>query len=258
MTEEQDVTQKTPEAEVKTPESEEHKPQVTAEELQKQLTELQETSQKNEENWKTAQRDGSKKQTEIQRLREQLQSNDSQSDMMKALVAMMAQNQNKTSDELTEEIKQQQPDLLKQFEQIQQASERKREIDRATNRIKAIQERTEALGIKGEDYKVIRAFAQAGEYDDAESRLEQLETATKPPEEPEESEDDRVKRLATEKFEAMVKERGLLTQDPGIPSASSGTITKEILERRRSEPGFRKWFAENEEEIDKLHGEGRL
>jgi len=202
---------------------EEPKPQVTIEELQKQLTELQETSQRNEDNWKNEVRVKTKKDTEIQQLREKLSGNESQSDMIKALIAMMASQKNQLTDEFAEEVKAQQPDLMKQYEQIVEASAKKRQLDNMMSRIRTVQERTEALGLQGDDYDVVRAFAEAGQFDKAETRLDRLEAAkqTKPPEAPRESDDDRVERLAAERLKAELDRRGLLTQDTGSPSASA-------------------------------------
>lgn len=198
------------------------KPEITVEGLQKELSLAQETSQKNEDNWKNEVRVKTKKDQEIQRLREQLSGNESQSDMIKALIAMQASQKNQSPEDITDTIKTQQPDLLKQYEQIVKSSERKRELDRATNRIKTVQDRTEALKVEGDEYDIIRAFATAGEYDKANQRLDAIETAkqTKPPES-KETEDERVERLAEQKLKAKLEEKGLLTQDAGTPSAST-------------------------------------
>ena len=199
----------------------EGKPEITIGELQQELARLKGDSEKLDANWKSAQRDSSKKELTIQQLREQLSSNESQSDMVKALIAMMAGQKNQPAEEFAEEVKTQQPDLLKQYEQIVKSSEKKRQLDRATNRIRTVQERAEALDIQGEDYDIVRAFAEAGQFEKAEKKLAKLEEAkqTKPPEEkPKETEDERVERLATAKLKAELDKRGLLTQDSGTPS----------------------------------------
>lgn len=199
---------------------EEAKPSI--EELQAQLAALSETSTQLEGKLKQEQRTTGGQSTTIQRLREQLEGNESQSDMVKALVAMMASQKNQPTEEFTEEVKAQQPDLLKQYEKIVAASDKKRQLDRVTNRIKTVQERTDALGLQGEDYDIVRAFAEAGQFDKAEARLDKLAEVkqTKPPE-PKEGEDERVERLATERLKAELEKRGLLTQDTGGPSASA-------------------------------------
>lgn len=207
---------------------EEDKPQVTIEELQKQLGTLQETSNKNEENWKGAQRDSSKKELTIQQLREQVSSNESQGDMIKALITMMATQKNQPTEEFTEEVKTRQPDLLKQYEQIVESSGKKRQLDSAANRIKTVQERTVALGVQGDEYDIIKAFAEAGQYDKADARLDKVSEVkqTKPPEN-KESEDSVDKKVA-EKLKAELEKRGLLTQDTGAPSASAKTRSQKI------------------------------
>lgn len=245
------------EGEVTSSEAEPEKDKPTLEELQKQITNLQENSGRFEENWKNEQRVSSKKEVDNQRLREQLSSNESQSDMNKVLIAMMANQRNQPVEELAEEVKTQQPDLLKQYEQIVKTSERKRELDRATNRIKTVQDRTVALGIQGEEYDIIRAFAEAGQFDKADKRLETLEDAkqTKPPEEPKESEDDRVERLAVAKAKEMLGDK--LTQDTGAPSASGGLsgMDARTIKEKMSDPV---WFKEHESEVDQLYKEGKF
>ncbi len=236
---------------------EEPKP-PTVEELQTELASAKENSTKFESNWKDAQRVSSKKDTENQRLREQLTGNESQSDMNKVLVAMIASQRNQPTEELAEEIKAQQPDLLKQYEQIVEASEKKRQLDHAVSLIKTVQERTEALGLQGDDYEIVRALAEAGQFDKAEKRLDKLEEAkqTKPPE-PKESDDEKVERLANEKLQAELKERGLLTQDTGSPSASgslSGMGAGDIKEKMK-DPA---WFKEHESEVDDLYKSGKF
>ncbi len=218
---------------------EEVKPEVTLEELQKQLAALQETSQKNETNWKEAERVKTRLGQENQGLREGQNSRDSQDNMIKALIAVMANQKNQPAEEFTEEVKTQQPDLLKQFEVISKASDDQRKLDNATGRIKSIQGRTEALKLEGDDYELVKAFAEGGQYDKAEGKLDKLEAvSTKPPE----VKDDVEKQVA-EKLKAELESRGLLTQDTGTPSASSmnrkakikafgeGTISMEEYEK---------------------------
>jgi len=200
----------------------------TVEELQKELASAKENSTKFESNWKDAQRVSSKKDTENQRLREQLTGNESQSDMIKALIAMMAQQKNQPAEEFAEEVETSQPDLLKQYEEITKRAEQKRLLDGARVRVKGIQDRTEELGVKGEEYKVIRALARNGQYEEAEFMLTKVASAPKEPTKPKETEDERVERKTAEKLKAELKERGLLTQDTGKPSASTKTRKAKI------------------------------
>lgn len=212
---------------------EQPKPEVTVEQLQEQLSVIQRERETFETNWKNEQRVKSKKDQEIQRLREQLTSNESQSSINKALIAMMASQKSQSSDEFEAEVKTKQPDLMKQYEQIVTEATKKQELARATSQIRAIQERTEALGIKGDDYDVIRAFATAGEYDKAEARLDRLEN-TKPPE-PKESDDVRIERLANERAKAILLEKGVLNQDTGAPSASATSTGRAYDQYARGE-----------------------
>jgi len=95
----------------------------TVEELQAKLAQVESDSKQKlaqlEENLKNESRAKSKRETENQQLRERLDSNASQEDMLKALIAVVANQQNKSSDVFEEEVKSQQPDLMKQFDEIQ-------------------------------------------------------------------------------------------------------------------------------------------
>ena len=229
MTKEGQVTQQEPMAEVVVEpevvepikEPEQIKPEVNLEELQKQLTELQKTSQKYEDNWKNESRVKAKKDLEIQRLRERLTSTESQEAMLKALIAVVAQQRGQPEDLLEGEVRQQQPDLVKQYEKIQEESKKKREIDTLNSRAESIRRDVESLGLTPNDdeYEVIRLAVRAGELDKAEIRLNKIREAKQviPPTEPKpDAEQEFQKRLRAE-----LEKRGLLTQDTGGPSASA-------------------------------------
>ena len=218
-----------PEVEEVTPETEETTPEP--EDLQKQLAALQEQTRQLEENWKVAQRDSSKKNLENQRLREQLARNESQEAMLQALIAVVAQQQQKSPEDLEGEVKRQQPDLVKQYQSIRDNLTKERQKTELTAKIRDIQDRTEALGLKpdNDDYEVIRAFAEAGQFDKAERRLAKLESAkeTKPPE-PKETEEQRIERLAAEKAKQMLGDR--LKQDSGSPAGGGKRVTVAQIE----------------------------
>ena len=229
------------------------KTEPTVEELGKQITELQETSQKMEDNWKKQEVVSSRKEQTIQQLREQVSSNESQSDMNKVLVAMIADRRNQPTEELTEEIKANQPDLKKQWEQIVETSDKKRQLDRLANQVKTVQERADSIGVKGEEYDIIRAFTEAGHFDKANKRLDNLEGQTKPAEEKKETEDDRVERLANDKATAILKGKGLLTQYTGSPSSGGKIYTRESLKNMSVEE-----YREHSKEIDEAYLQGRI
>jgi len=209
-------------------------PQITVEELQAQLAQLQETSKQFEENWKREQRVGSQKEVKFQQLQEQLVSNESQSNIVKALIATIAQQKGQPAETFEEEIKEKQPDLLKQYEEISKQVEQQRQIREMTSRIKDIQERTEnLLTPQDDDYEVIRAFAEAGKFDKADARLNKIEQAKQT--KPIEADEDRIQRLADEKLRQELEKRGLLTQETGGPSASASSRAEKIAKYARGE-----------------------
>ncbi len=223
-----DVPPIEPEAIVDTETPEEPpKPEVTLEEVQKQVGELTGNLTKAEENWKNAQRDSSKKQDTIQNLREQLQSNDSTSTLNKALVALMSQQKGQPAEEFAEEVKQNSPDLVKQFEATVAKIDGEQQAKRMTTRLREVQQRTEAVGLtpKDDDYDVIQTFAEAGKFGKVEKMLDKLEESKQAPKaetkKSEETEDEKVNRLVQEGLRKEMEKKGLLTQEDGGPSASA-------------------------------------
>ncbi len=135
-------------------------PEVSLQETNKALTDR---LKQLEDNWKNSDRVNTKKEQEIQRLKEQLENNESQANITKALIAMMAERQGRDSDDVESEVKQKQPNLLAQFEKLQKEQETKK----AYAKITALQRRTESLGLKPEDdeYVIIKSLATEGKYD---------------------------------------------------------------------------------------------
>jgi len=174
MTEEQKVEPEVVEA-VPT---EEDKP-LSIEELQSQIAKLQETSRTFEDNWKNEARSKTKKDQEIQKLREQISTQQTNDDIIKALVATMAQAKGQPADEFEEEVKAKQPDLLKQYEQIASKTKADREKSAYLNSLASVQTRTESLlKPSDDDYDVIRALAEAGKFQAAEKILDRIEQKT--------------------------------------------------------------------------------
>jgi len=168
-----------------------------------------------EENWKNEQRVSSKKEQDIQQLKREIDSLRSDKELSQSLIAMLANQQGKSEEEVTEEISSKKPNLLSQYQALQNTQE-------ATRRVRQLQQRTDALGLdpQSEDYLDIRDWAQAGRYDRAEARLSKLEKAKK--ETPKETEEERITRLAEERVKKIAEEKGLLTTDTSGPSGGAG------------------------------------
>jgi len=190
--------------------------------LQGNLAQLEKQAKTFEDNWKNQEKATSRKEQEIQRLRDQVANNDSQQNMIKALIATMANRQNVPEEEFEQTVKKQQPDLLKQFEEMEKQAMQKRQVTEFQRKINDIQDKTEALGLKAgdEDYEVVQAFAIAGKFDKAESKLQKLEAKdkTEPPKETK-------SELSEEEKAKIVKEyldkEDLLKQETGKPSGGS-------------------------------------
>ena len=229
--------------------------QPTLEALQKQLAELSENSKKLEENWKNEQRVSSKKEQELQRLREQTSNIDANSDMMKALVAVIAQQKQESADVFEDEVKQKQPDLLKAYDEIAKKSKQQRDVERLSAKLREIQADTETLGLKegSDDYDFIKAMAESGKFDKAEQRLEKLKGVKQvaPTEKPAETEEQKIERLVNDKLKAILGDK--LKQDGGTPSGGTATFTAEQIASMSTEE-----YKEKRADIMKAYSEGKV
>lgn len=212
----------------------------TPEELAQQL---QDRLQEMETGLKGEQRAGVRKSEEIQQLKEQLDSLRSDKELTQSLIAVMAQQQGKSEEELTEGIKADKPNLLQQYQTITRQQEAQRKVN-------SFQRRTEALGLTedSDDFWAIRDAVEAGKYDRAESKLKKLEKAKaetpegepEPPKETEEEKATKHKKEIDEAARKMLEEKGLLTTEIGGPSGSSIAPTNEELDRMTPDE-YAKW-----------------
>ncbi len=159
----------------------------------------------------------------------------------KILAAMIAEK-----GEVTDGDPSQKQDYLKKFEDIQKNVETKRTQDaEKAKRDAQIAEwqtkadetkvRTESLGLTDEDeaYHEIRHLVTEGDFKLADIKLKKLESqkkAEKKAEKPNETDDQRIERLADEKSKAYLQSKGAWKADTGVPSGSGkGKLTAEMV-----------------------------
>jgi hypothetical protein len=199
-----------------------------------------------EQNWKDAQRVISKKDEEIQSLKDN-------QELWKAVIAVVAEKKGISEEEAETQIQQRKPNLLQQFDQIEQRRMQKQYLEKV-NSYKARVEGELNLRPGDDDYDIIQSLVVAGKFDKADKRIEAIKAKSSKPqptsEEPKETEEERVARKAKE---LLIKE-GLLAPEGGQPSAGGGQVfTKEQIKNMPI-----KEYEELKPEIDKARKEGRI
>jgi len=112
------------------------------------------------------------------------------------------------------------------------------------------------------ELKVVRNYFKSGNIDLAreaitmleemkESKVEEPKPEPKK-EEPKEAEEDRINRLVAEKFNAYLKEKGLLTPEGGVPAGSSSD--EQIRKNYRENPNDLKAYNDYQEYLKRRRG----
>jgi len=171
-----------------------------------------------EDNFKNEQRISSKKETELQTLRAELDGLRADRELSQSLLAIVAAQKGQPEDELGEEIRTKKPDLLAQYNTLRTRQEAQRKVS-------TYQRRVEALGLSpnDENYLDVRDLVIEGKYDRAEIRLKKLEAVKEePPKEKivEETLEERAEKLAEAKYLKRLEKEGLLETDTGSPAGS--------------------------------------
>jgi len=177
------------------------------------VAELTKKVQAMEENFKREQQISSKKELENKELKAQLSNRDSDRDLMKILVASMAEQKGVTEDEMDETLRVRKPDLLAQFEELEKTREIKRSQDAYNARANAIFEEVKHLPEDDENRDFVFTALMAGLPDKAETRIKKLKETPKPEPKPSEEE-------IAEAARAHLEKEGQLTNDLPIPSGT--------------------------------------
>jgi len=191
---------------------------------------------------------------EAQELRDRLSERESDREILKAVIAELAERKGVTEAEAESEIKRNKPDLLAKFNAIEANAQRRRMAEKAKSYQRIVEEELK-LKPSDDDYADIKAFVEAGKYDRAERRIEALKSRL-PAETPQEPPKESKKELSPEEKEEIAREylekKGYMKQETGSPSAAGKRIFTE------EEVSDLKFFSEHKKEIAEAQREGRI
>jgi hypothetical protein len=191
----------------------EQKPQESNEAYEQRLAKLEEDLKTSNSRWQSAQGIINKQKEEIESLRDN-------QELWKMLIGMRAQEMGSSEAEAEQDLQKKKPDFMQQANMVEKQLEAKR-IQSKINSYRSTVE--DELGLKpgDDDYETIQAFVIAGKFDRADKKIAAIKASKSDNPEPKkgETEAERIERLAEEKKNAYLKEKGLLTSEGGEPSA---------------------------------------
>ena len=213
---------------------------VTKEEYERLQAELQTADGR----WKTAQ-------GTINKLQEKIQGLEDNQELWKVLIGMNAERQGISEAESAEDLKKRRPDLLQQYQIVEQRQQSRRAQEKV-NSYRSTVEGELGLNPADEDYQIIQAYVNTGNFNAADKKIAAVKAKrTEQPEGKEsksDTEDQKVERRVKEELE----KRGLLTPEGGEPSAAGKpTFTRDQI-------ADRKFYFEHKDEILEAQKEGRI
>ncbi len=163
-----------------------------------------------------------KKDVENKKLREQLEDRSEETALSKAMIAAISQRTGQSEETVEETVREKQPDLLKQYDEILETSKRKRQAEEGSRQLRELQREVTSLGYSEKDTEYWEIFGRAagGNYDSAFQRVEQLK-AVKTPEKKEKTEEEKQREIE-EAARQYLEKQGLLKTETGFPSGAVG------------------------------------
>ena len=212
---------------------------------------------------KNQQRDISRKEAENKRLQSALEGREEDRNLLKAIVAVTAEQSGKSPDELTETVQTKSPDLIKKFDEITQKSEQRRLGDR----IRQYQQRAISLGLtedgerSGEYWKLYGMVARQ-DFDKAEQYLDNLSAPAEvkpvePVKSPEQLAAERKKEIA-EEARKMLEESGALRLNTVLPGGGVGATWTTSQIAKMPYPEYKKTFPGGWAQIHELKSQGKI
>jgi multidrug efflux pump subunit AcrA (membrane-fusion protein) len=233
-------------AEGTTPSQQVEKPKEEVEQLRSDL-------QKMEQNLKSAQGVTKKQAQDLEALRAQYEAAVSSRDTYQALIGLLSQQTGRSEEDITQEVQNRKPDLIKQAQAIVQQQEQQRRYAQFNQKVNEYQKKVEDLGLKPTDktYKHIRALVRSGDFETADEEIEAVKA--KPTTEPVKEQKVELTEEEKEKIsKEYLEKKGLLKSETGTPSAGGGqTFTEDQI-------ADRKFYEENREAILKAYKEGKI
>lgn len=242
-----------------TPETKEQKPQDPKEEidtLRQQLGELETKLTASQEEAKAHQKNVSKKDLELQEAKHIQTSIDEvrdRLDMHETYFAALGDKVGGEGDTSFSKTVQAAGAKTRQAALMRKMQDADREVD-------GLLEGT-GLTKKSPELETAGLLYSMGRYDESVKKVREAVAQHEPPETKEgkeekkvtETEEERIERLAKEKSDAFLEEKGLLTPEGGEPSAGGQSFTKQqIIDMPPDE------FVKNQEAINKARREGRI
>lgn len=151
-------------------------------------------------------------------------------EQMKMLAAFVSESQGRSADEFEQQTKIRKPDLLKQFDSIEQKKQIEKKQGVMLEAMKERQDKVEELGLTEEDeayWEIFQLVTSAAHPDHANLKLADLKIKkiekergikVEAPTENKETEEERISRLVDEKYRKKLEDSGALKMEGGTPS----------------------------------------
>jgi len=211
-----------------------------------QLVELNTKLKTVEDNWKNEQRNSSKKNEEIQKLRDLRSEVDTLKEYVKIQTAVLAELKGQSESEYTTETQTNKSDYLKKFTDLEANLKQKRDLEVLQTRALEFKARVDTLGLKedSEDYLDIHDLVVEGKFARADLKLKKLESKETLKETKEVKPEDKKPELTKEDKEKIAldyaKEKGWLKSEDGQPSASGGDDLNKLSSKELLNMGYSK------------------
>ncbi len=197
-----------------------------------------------------------KKDVENKRLREQLEDRSEETALTKAMIAALSLQTGQSTEEVETAVKQKQPDLIKQYDEILTKSKTQRQQEEMARNIRELEKSVSQLGYKRGDPEYYEIFGRAADndFDGAYARIGELAAKKQPPKVEEKKEE---KVDVEEIARKYMEEHGLLKTETATPSGSGSKIwTREEVQNMPPKE-YRKNFPDAES-FYKAIEEGRV
>ena len=197
--------------------------------LQEKVAQSEARATEKEEGFKTLQRQLLAEQSSKKELEQRLTDREETSAFNRALIGLVAEQRGTDEDDVIGEVRTRKPDLLKQYDEIEQRRQQKA----VEAKVRGYQRRVEALGLKesNRDYRDVYFAVSQGNYSMADAIISDLETQAETPKpEAKAPDEEAINKLVEERLAKKKEEDELLKTDPGS-SAGGGKLTAKDVEK---------------------------
>ena len=202
--------------------------------LQEKVAQSEARATEKEEGFKTLQRQLLAEQSSKKELEQRLTDREETSAFNRALIGLVAEQRGTDEDDVIGEVRTRKPDLLKQYDEIEQRRQQKA----VEAKVRGYQRRVEALGLKesNRDYRDVYFAVSQGNYSMADSIISDLETQAETPK-AKTVDEETLNRLVEERIAKKKEEDELLKTDPGS-SSGGGKLTAKDVEKMSPDERF--------------------